>query len=359
MKYTVLNDLHLGVIRSGGTTQESASALRAWAMKSYGELLNAASGHVIINGDMFDTYNVPLTDLLDAYQITSDWLHYGEGASLTLIPGNHDLSKNSANIGSFQLLAHLLIARFPNQVRYLQGGNWVDEADGIYAISHVPNQDLFDLELGRVPEGVKTLLLHCNYDNTFACASDHSLNLMRDQAKVLVKRGITVVLGHEHQGRTMMGEKVIIVGNQFPTSIADCLPHGEGQKDGTKYLLTIDGEDMELVPTWGEKQAIGDYEEVDWQTLGSSLVEADFVRVTGKANASQAADVIKSISKLRQKSEAFVITNAVKIEGVEGEMEIAESVEDIRAVNVMDMLLESLDSEQQVVVRKLLEEDVK
>ena len=39
-------------------------------------------------------------------------------------------------------------------------------------------------------------------------------------------------------------------------------------------------------------------------------------------------------------------------------VEIAESVEDIRAVNVIEMLLETLDPEQQVVVRKLLAEDV-
>lgn len=356
MKYTVLNDLHLGVIRSGGTTQESAAALRAWTMQRYKSLLGVGD-NVIINGDMFDTYMVPLSDLLDAYQITAEWLDDIK-CTLVLIPGNHDLSKNSANIGSFQLLAHLLIARFPAQVRYLVGGNWVDRQAGIYAISHVPNQDLFELALSVVPEGVNTLLLHCNYDNTFACAADHSLNLMRDQAKVLVKRGITVVLGHEHQGRTMMNDKVIIVGNQFPTSIADCLAHGDGQKDGTKYLLQIDGEDMELIPTWSRGDADGGYQEVDWQTISSGMEHESFIRVTGHATASQAADVIKTVSKLRQNSDAFVITNSVKIEGAGDDVEIAESVEDIRAVNVIEMLIESLDADQQVVVRKLLAEDV-
>lgn len=354
MKYTVVNDLHLGVIRSGGTTQESAAELRKWAMDQYRYLLPDGAGNVIINGDMFDTYMVPMSDLLDAYQITCDWLGSGD-RTLTLIPGNHDLSKNSANIGSFQFLAHLLMARFPDKVVYLVGGNWINEDDGLYAISHVPNQALFDLELDRVPEGVKTLLLHCNYDNTFACASDHSLNIMRDQAKVLVKRGVTLVLGHEHQGRTIMNDKVIIVGNQFPTSISDCLAHGEGQKDGTKYLLEIDGEDMELIPTWTRGQAVGGYAEADWQN--PDVGNADFIRVTGQATAAQAAEVIKVISKLRQSLKAFVITNSVKIEGAGDDAELAESVEDIRSVNVIEMLLETLDEEQQVVVRRLLSED--
>lgn len=357
MKYTVLNDLHLGVQRTGGTTAESAQTLRAFTLSNYKGLLNQASNNVVINGDMFDTYSVPLVDLLDAYEITANWLS-NEACHLTLIAGNHDLSKNSANIGSLQLLAFLLKDRFPGQVEFIQGATWVDEGQGIYAISHVLNQELFDLELGRVPDNVKYLLLHCNFDNSFAGMADHSLNLMRDQARVLVKRGITVILGHEHQGRTIMNDKVIIVGNQFPTSIADCLAHGEGQKDGIKCMLQIDGDDLELVPTWNHLQAWGGYEEVDWQYIGNAPINADFIRIDGKATSAQAAEVIKVISKLRQSSKAFVITNAVKIDAGEGQQEIEASVEDIRAVNVIDMLLEALDEDQRAVVRKLLAEDV-
>lgn len=354
MKILAISDLHLGVQRSGGTTPESATALRGYAMEQYRTLL-AMGEHILINGDMFDTYNVPLGDLLDAYMATSDWLNE-HGRKLWLVPGNHDLSKNSANVGSFQLMAHLLMARYGNRVEYLQGANWVDESQGIYVISHVPNQELFEMALDNVPDNVKTLFLHCNYDNIFAGQSDHSLNLMREQAKKLTKRGITIVMGHEHQGRTLMGDKVIIVGNQFPTSIADCLGHGDAQKDGRKYCLEIDGDDMELIPTWSANDVRGGYREVNWENL--EVGNADFIRVSGKATAAQAAEVIKVISKLRQKVNAFVITNAVKIDGTEGADDIAESVEDIRAVNVIDLLLETLEPEQQVVVRKLLAEDV-
>lgn len=358
MKLTVLNDLHLGVQRAGGTTPASAEALREFAQQNYTRLL-AGRTHVAINGDMFDTYQVPTSDLLYAYISTAVWLRSG-GERLHLIPGNHDLAKNSANLSSFELLARLLIAQFPTQVSYHAGGTWVDEGLGIYAISHVPNQDLFELELARVPEGTKYLLLHCNYDNKFAGAADHSLNLERSVAKELTRRGMTLILGHEHQHRTLMGDKVIIVGNQFPTSVSDCLAHGDAQKDGCKYLLEIDGDDMELVTTWNARASLedGTYREIDWQDLAATNpVDKGyklFIRVTGKATAEQGADVIKAISKFRQSTDHFVVTNAVKVESIDSPDDLAESVEDIRSVSVLDLLLEQLTEPERAVVRQLL-----
>ena len=355
-KYLVINDLHLGVNRTGGTTADSAVALRQYALNQYRELLKLG-GNVIINGDMFDSFNVPLSDLLQAYQTTVEWFLLSEGVTLTLIPGNHDLSKNSLNLSSFEMLAKLLMARFPAQVCYLPGSNWVDQPAGIYAISHVANQELFELALSNVPDSVKTLLLHCNFDNVFAGQSDHSLNISREQAKALTKRGITLVLGHEHQGRTMMNDKVILTGNQYPTSVSDCLVHGDGQKDGCKYALVIDGADMELIPTWSFKDAFGGFADIAWDCLPTEDIGKCFVRVTGSATAAESASVIKAISKFRQTSNAFVITNGVKVTGLSDSDELAESVEDIRSVDVIEMLIETLDAEQAACVRKLLLEN--
>jgi DNA repair exonuclease SbcCD ATPase subunit len=71
--------------------------------------------------------------------------------------------------------------QFPDQFTLVDKPTQI--SDEMYVIPHVPNQDIFDLELERVPEGTKWLLLHCNFDNAFAGAMDHSLNLSRDQAK--------------------------------------------------------------------------------------------------------------------------------------------------------------------------------
>lgn len=354
-KLLVLNDLHLGVQRSGGTTPESAQKLRDYMMGKYEGLLSLGT-HVVINGDFFDTFQVPTSSLLQAYLTTAEWLT-AKGEKLYLLPGNHDLSKNSAMISSFELLAHFLMSRFPDKVEYLAGGNWIDEAQGVYGISHVPNQDAFEFELEKVPAGARYLLLHANLDNAFAAEKEHSLNLSREQAKALVKRGLTVIMGHEHQGRTILGDKVVVVGNQYPSSVSDCLAHGDGQKDGHKYCLEINGEDMELIPTWSANDNGGGFDEIDWQDLGQGvLANKMFIRVTGAATAEQSAEVIKVVSKFRQTSNAFVITNAVKVEGVQDTDALAQSVEDIRLVNVVDLLMAQLDPDQQTAVKKLLEQ---
>jgi hypothetical protein len=68
--------------------------------------------------------------------------------------------------------------------------------------------------------------------------------------------------------------------------------------------------------------------------------------------------MIKAISTLRSKSEAFVITNAVQVEQAEGLGDIASSVEDVRSVNVIDLLLELLTPEQGRVVKQLTGREV-
>lgn len=346
MRLLVISDLHLGVQRTGGTTAESATALRAYAQMMFKDLLRLGR-NIAINGDMFDSYQVPTSDLLQAYITLVEWLRE-DGQRLYMIPGNHDLAKNSANLSSFELLSKLLVSQFPDKVSYHPGGSWVDENQGIYAISHVANQDLFDASLKAVPASAKYLLLHCNYDNAFAGQADHSLNLDRAVAKELTKNGLVIVMGHEHQHKTALNDKVVVVGNQFPTSVSDCLNNSK------KYCLEIYGDDMELIPTWSANDKAGGFVEVDWyELLKADHYHPKFVRVTGKADANQSADVIRVVSKFRQLSKDYVVTNAVKVESVEG-VELEDSVEDIRAVNVMDLLMEALDADQQAAVRKLL-----
>lgn len=355
-KTLVINDLHLGVQRTGGTTNQSAAALRGYAHARHRELLGIAGpGYtVIVNGDLADAYDIPLAEALDIYATAYEWLST-TGGNLVWALGNHDLSKDSTKLGTVAFVGRLLQTQFRDQFILVNEPTALTPED--YIIPHVANQDLFELELSRVPEGTKRLFLHLNYDNTYAGQADHSLNLSRDQAKALVKRGMTLILGHEHQGRTLMNDQVIIVGNQFPTSVSDCLRHGDAQADGRKYCLLIDGDDMELIPTWSPKDSVGGYHEVDWRDLSSAPEGQHFIRVTGTADSSESAAVIKAISGLRQQSEAFVITNAVKVDGVQDVGAIAESIEDIRSVSVLDLLMEMLTEQQQAVIHQLLKEE--
>lgn len=357
MRTLILNDLHLGVQRTGGTTLASAAALREFLHEGHRDLLLLAPDNdcdtVLINGDLSDQHDIPLVQALQIYEDTAKFMEVFPHITVVWAVGNHDLSKDSSKLGTVAFIGALLKMRF-NQFHLITGPEtlWA----GNYILPHVTNQDIFDLELTRIPEGVKWLFLHCNYDNKFACAADHSLNLSRDQAKALKARGIKIVFGHEHQGREALGGSVIVVGNQIPSSIADCLAHGDGQKNGSKRAMIIDhsNDTHEFVETWNENASDGWFKRVDWKDLAAfTEVGRGFVRVEGDASAAEAADVIKTISAFRQKSSAYVVTNGVKIEQMAGLDEIASSIEDVRGVDVISMLLEHLTPEQRVVVSGL------
>jgi len=349
MKTWIINDLHLGVMRSSGTTQPSIRALREWAHEQHASLLALADDgdRIIVNGDLTDVYDIPLGEALDVYVATADFLRGNPRSEMFWVQGNHDLSKDSSKLGTVAFVGALLEAQFPDNFRVINKAELVYPE--IYVIPHVPNQDIFDMELGRVPDGVKWLLLHVNYDNPFAGQMDHSLNLSREQAKAMRERGIRMVLGHEHQQRDLMSGSVVIVGNQFPTSIADCLGNE------TKRCAYIEDGDIHFVQTWSRDDPVGYFKEVDWEDLHQFVhAPRGFIRVSGKATPEQSADAVKAISALRSKSEAFVITNAVQVGASEDLSEIADSVEDVRSVNVIELLLEMLSPEQGAKVRQLL-----
>lgn len=317
----ILNDIHIGAIRSAGTTPASALALRKYALDSFSSLLDHINEDLVILGDLFDTYSIAMTDLLTTYQTLTRWLE--KGHNLTLIPGNHDLSTDSAKMSSFQFMGQLLI-NHPN-VQYISGGGWVDEKEGVYCISHVHNQDLFDMELAKVPP-CKFLLVHCNYDNHFAKDSDHSLNLSEDQAKA--SKAETIVFAHEHAPRTLLGGKVVVMGNQFPMSISDCL-------DGhDKFMHQIAGDKINPIKVWDRKT---EYVEMDWRS--PEPTDAKFIRFVGSASAEESAAAADTVARYRKASEAFVVGNGIRVHTAEGQEQLEiESLEQVRSFDVMAAL---------------------
>jgi hypothetical protein len=356
VKSLLINDLHLGVQRTGGTTLASAAGLKRYAHERHASLLNEAVAwqckRVIVNGDLTNQYDIALSEGLEILGTSKQFLEDNPDKELIWGLGNHDLSKDSSRMGIVAFLGSILEGWFPGRFRLV--AKPTDLGDGVYMIPHMVNQEQFDHALTQVPDGIRYLLLHCNYDNTFAGALDHSLNVSRDQVRKFRDRGIKVILGHEHQQRTLMSGNLIIVGNQFPTSVADCLPHGDAQKDGKKYALLLEDGGERLIETWNTDVPDGWFAEVDWQELANVTEDGrGFVRVTGEATAGQAADVIKAISGFRQRSNSFVVTNAVKVEGVETSDEELIVQEDIRQIDVIALLLELLEPAQADKVREL------
>lgn len=353
---TVFNDIHIGTDRRAGTTTESRAALRAYVFDRFESLLKCG-GHVVINGDLFDRFTVEASDLFLTYTIFSQWLEapqrQGEDSKqLTLVCGNHDWSPKGDKVSSFHLLGGILSSVFPGRVRVLDhGGGLAHVAERVWAIPHMPNQDLFNLEVETACEkgkelGGGVLLLHANFENPFAVHSDHSLNVYEEQTDALLAAGWKLLFGHEHIYRRARNGEVIITGNQIPTSVADCL----GAE--SKYLAQVDGSTIhlrEVVPV----SSI--FQRRDWKDL-SAVVDIPFTRVEGTASLEEASDVINEVAAYRQRAPGYVITNAVKIEGIAEFDALAQvSAEEITRFNVLDALREGLTDQEWKTVEWLLQ----
>lgn len=334
MTLYIASDLHVGAVRTGGTTPTSAYALRQYLLQGLAQLLDEAGNRdVMILGDLFDTQAISLADLMKAYQIILRWKLAHPEARLILVAGNHDLSKNSATLSSFQFLCGLL----QEQDRVVTVFEPTMTPYG-YVIPHLPNQDLFDLALANVPP-CKVLFLHCNYANEFAQHSDHSLNISKEQAEAApVER---IVIAHEHNARRMLGSKVWIPGNQLASSISDCM------EEKNKHVTLVELDGSVVFADWPRP----DYVERGWRELAGST-EA-FIRVVGDAEAHEAADVVAAISRLRQTAPAFVITNAVDIKSDDATEEFAASLEEVRSFDVLDALKKLLTPEEVAIIESL------
>ena len=332
----IINDLHISAIRVGGTLPSTAWQLRQDLLQGFAELLGRCDSDVAINGDFADDYRMIAADILKAHEIISAWMV--KGHKLYALPGNHCLSKSSLDLSSFEFLFRLLAEQFPEQVVLMMEPGQL--CDGVYAIPHVPNQSLMDLELGRVPDGTEYLLLHANFNNVFAKNSDHSLDVSESQIDALnIKHA---VFGHEHVQRSEMGGKVVVVGNQLISSISDCL------NNKTKRMAKITDDGIEFIDTW---TAEGDYAEIDWRELEDT--GARFIRAVGTATAEEAEQVVSAISRFRKDSKALIVGNAVRVAGVNDQDELVLTHEALTTFNVREALRELLTDDENKKIDEL------
>jgi DNA repair exonuclease SbcCD nuclease subunit len=340
MNLTALNDWHIGAVRAAGTTPATAYQLRQDLLAEFEDTLHNIDTDVLLNGDLFDGPDIPKPDLLRTFQILSDWVTR-TGKRVIASNGNHDLSKNSTQLSSFQLLVALLQEVHGPSVTHVAELTLFPNSENVKfaVLPHVANQELFNLAMEQVPE-CDYLFVHCNYDNGFAVESDHSLNMSREQAEACKARFI--VFGHEHQGRVELGGKVVIVGNQVPSSVSDCLNNAE-----KAFFQIVEGS-RHLPVTW---KAEGDFSEQDWRSLTDT---GRFIRVTGTATATEAPEFTKAMSRFRQTAKALVITNAVRIEGVNDAEQLVMTQEEINNFNIRGALAEMLTPEENEKIDRLL-----
>ena len=355
----IINDLHLGVNRVSGTTPQSREDLRNYVFAEFDRLLHIADGHdLCILGDLFDAFEVAPRDWLETYLLLAAWCDRNEEQNLDLVAGNHDVSLKGSKVSSFETLATVLKQQFDNVE--VTG---IDESYSMYlstgrafVVAHHRNQELFDLTIAKVLEDCERgdyVLLHANYDNKFAEQADHSLNVSEAQALEFTKKGVTLIHAHEHQSRVEIphgtpadGGSVVCLGNQIPTSVADCLGNN------SKFYWSLDGNGLQKFECWKVGGDNG-YQAIDWRDLNQGATGAKFIRVVGDAVNAEAAQVIDAIHRFRQKSNAFVITNAVKIEGIADIESLPEAFEASRKFDVMEFVYGQLNEAEAEVIRKI------
>lgn len=354
----ILNDIHIGVQRQAGTTPTSQEALRNYLFTQLRSTLKASTeDHLLVLGDLFDTFETPTRDFVETFLIFSEWLSATGSHRLTLVAGNHDHSPKALKVSSFQALCFVLGETYPDQTHIVGIDEWAEIDKGVIALAHCSNQDIFDQRLAEVLKAAADaeewakphhLLLHANFDNHFAVQSDHSLNVSEDQAKAFNEIGVTLVFAHEHQARKALGGGVVVLGNQWPTSVADCLGNDE------KFVHTLVDGVITKVKTWGADTS-GAFARLDWRDLFTAQLSENvgFFRVDGTASSNEASDVINFVAKFRQQSSAFVITNAVKIDGLVQNEALPESFEAAKKFDVMDFIKGQLEPDEYAAVLKL------
>ena len=339
----ILNDVHLGVQRSAGTTPTTAVALKAYLLHELESLMfEHTDKDIIFNGDVFDKFDVPLADAFAFFDICQRWLEASVTGSLILSLGNHDLAKDSSKLCSLTFVASVLPI---GRVKIINESTHL-ESVGVYIIPHVINQDIFDNELLKAVSLKETLILvHANFDNKFAAQSDNSLNMSAGQASCMTNNNNTVLFGHEHIGRKPQ-KRVVIAGNQWPSSVSDCL----GNSDKFAYVFNPSTKDLSPIRTWSAKP---NFISCNWDEL-DQVTDQKFIRVCGDCATDQASEMLAVISRLRQSSDAFVITNAVNVAGVVGMDELPSNLEAAKGFDVLGFLFENLDPEQTRVVKELM-----
>jgi len=302
----IINDLHLGVERQAGTTKESRLALEGWMLDQFANLLKIPHEEVLILGDLFDKRNVEEHIMASVIKILAK-------ENVTIVLGNHDLGGGADDhkLSSAEFVGEILeakVIKVPNFHR------------GLYIVPHLHSQVEFDGAVSGCPDNT-TMLTHCNIDSPWA-HGDHSLNLSLQQITHLHSRGVKVIAAHEHAQREF--DNVIVIGNQFPSSIADC-------HSGPKRCLLIKDGEILGIPTWDAT----DFS----QSSSINSSSHKFVEVTGEVSIEEFQKVVKAVSTLRKNSDAFIIKNSVKILSLDAPDTVTE---DVTRFNIIEMLLSVL-----------------
>ena len=110
-KIACIGDPHLGRVFKTGVPSDRVGEREKSLYNTFHKLMNPTDPlvkDVVVVGDLFDKFIVSPTVVLTAYNIILKAYNDNPNVRYTIIPGNHDLSKDTSKKSSYELLYNLL-----------------------------------------------------------------------------------------------------------------------------------------------------------------------------------------------------------------------------------------------------------
>lgn len=343
MSLIIYSDPHIGVNLMANTTPASRVRLREAQWKALDKVKAHSNGAgIVCGGDFFHSHRIDEDEFLAGLKWAKE--------HMLILSGNHDIVNDRYKTGSMDLLRYVCsdsVTEFANtEFDKAKTHNKVVGAKMmLYTVPHCTTQKLFEESLEKSLQrrkaaglGSNILLLHCNYDNALA-TKETELNLTRNKAKELLEHFNYVVLGHEHNFKTDFDDRLIVLGNTYPTNFGDI---------SDKYCLSFDPSgEPELCPLWDSAKG---YIATDWDNLSAIKPQHEWVRITGTCPPEKLHELAKAVKKMWSE-----LSNVVAIR-IDVKLEVSASDNDYSNPEVNLMSLIKKDLAEQPEMLKLWEE---
>ena len=296
MIYNIFTDPHLGLKRNSNTTQKSQQLLRDRLYELALEL--AQKENTICCGDLLDKSENNEETILQAIAVAK--------CCDFVMAGNHDIKNITDSVTSFDVVKEAVSGVEMVKSPDLSKIYWEENGSGFYFVPHCLSQEIFESSIkdlcSEVPTGFKetffnkascnALFLHCNVGDGFGDLEGEGscLWLTSELQKLVVERFDFVLVGHEHEPRTLHEGKLVILGNTFPLGFGEI---------ADRYYYTLDTEKKTLERTLSVCAA-DIFEEVPVELLFSTkgIYETTklLIDIVGEINVNESAEYARYLS---------------------------------------------------------------
>lgn len=309
MTIQIYSDPHIGRNLASHTTSESRKRLKQHIALNTCKIIDDfdEGDTVICAGDFYHSYSND-EEVLHSSLWAADKTH-------KILAGNHDVVNIRDRKGTLDIVGTIFDGKVVpckfGEVNYQVMPTMFPAAGSalLYMVPHHSSQELFEDALEAVRKSAEKkecpciLVTHCNYNSEFV-NDTVTLHMTQRKAERLLKSFDYIVLGHEHNHKTDLDDRVIVVGSPHPTGFGDI---------SDKYIVTMfeDGRSPIRKQVWSKEKQ---YLECDWSEVMDKVTQDhQWIKITGEVPSSMIHDLANQISDLWKFSQAFAIKSEVKV----------------------------------------------